>query len=126
MPSSAATVQRAGRFLVSGLLVTAFHALVAAGLIELFSLTPALANAIAFVMATIASYLANTLWSFSSAIGPGNLGRFIVVSLVGLGITAGVSGFISHLGWHYAIGIAAVVLTVPPATFLLHHFWTYR
>jgi len=37
-----------------------------------------------------------------------------------------VSGLAHWFGFHYAIGIALVVVTVPPLTFVLHNSWTYN
>lgn len=117
---------RAWRFGASGLLVTALHAVIAAGLIETVLPEPSLANGIAFLIATTASYLLNTHWSFARAPSKANLRRFLTVSFTGLLIAMAVSGIVAALGWPYWLGIACVVALVPPVTFLLHHNWTYR
>lgn len=119
-------VRRALRFGVTGIGVTALHVVIAASLINMMALRPALANGAAFIVATLTSYLINTFWSFSQTPAPTNLVRFIIVSLLGLGIAMAVSGTAEAWGFPYWVGIAAVVLTVPPTTFLLHAFWTYR
>jgi putative flippase GtrA len=56
------------RFIVSGLLVTGLHVLVATVFINLISRVPSLANSVAFIVATTFSYLINTLWSFSKSL----------------------------------------------------------
>lgn len=71
------------RFGVSGLGSTALHTLVATALFALRDATPVTANAIAFLCATAFSYLANTLWSFSSTVRPRNALRFLAVTLAG-------------------------------------------
>lgn len=119
-------MRRAWRFALSGLMVTALHAAIAASLIETVLPRPAVANGIAFVIATLSSYLLNTYWSFSRAPAAGNLLRFVSIALLGLGITVTIAGAASMLGHSYWIGIACVVLVVPPMTFLAHNFWTYR
>lgn len=118
--------RRALRFAVTGIGVTVLHVIIAAGLIEAAGWRPALANGAAFAVATLTSYLCNTLWSFSQTPAPANLARFVIVSLLGLGIAMAVSGAAEAWGLPYWLGIAAVVLSVPPTTFLLHAFWTYR
>lgn len=118
--------QQAQRFAASGLLVTATHILVADGLIRLVLPVPPLANGLAFVVATAFSYTINTLWSFSRPLHRRTLFRFVLVSCVGLGLAVGVSGIAHYLQFHYMYGIALVVATVPPVTFLLHSVWTYR
>ncbi|EDT43187.1 hypothetical protein BamMEX5DRAFT_1015 [Burkholderia ambifaria MEX-5] len=49
----------------------------------LLDATQVFANAVAFVCATAFSYLANTLWSFSSTVHSRNLGRYLTVALAG-------------------------------------------
>jgi putative flippase GtrA len=118
--------QRAARFGISGLFVTGLHALIAASLIEFILPWPALANGIAFVVATFVSYMINTVWSFSQMPVLANLLRFLTVAFIGLLITMAISGTAAAAGFSYWIGIACVVLVVPPCTFLMHTFWTYR
>ena len=50
----------------------------------LFDASPVAANAVAFVIATVFSYLANTLWSFSATVQWSNLIRFLAVAAAGL------------------------------------------
>ncbi len=114
------------RFAATGLFNTALHAAVATAWINLVSPTPSIANAIAFTIATIASFFINTLWSFSSAVDRVVLVKFLLVAMVGLPIAAGVSGLADWFGFSYQIGIAAVVCVMPPVNFLMHNFWTYR
>ena len=71
-------------------------------------------------------FLINTLWSFSKSLHGKNMSRFIVVSMIGCFLAMTVSGLADLYSFHYAIGIIWVALTVPPVTFLLHSFWTYR
>ena len=120
------SLKQAKRFIVSGLLVTGLHVLVATVFINLISPVPSLANGVAFMVATTFSYLINTLWSFSKSLHGKNMSRFIVVSMIGCFLAMTVSGLADLYGFHYAIGIMWVALTVPPVTFLLHSFWTYR
>ena len=119
-------IRRAMRFAVTGVFVTLVHIAVATAWMQLARPTPALANAVAFLVATGFSYVINTLWSFSSGMGHQVLFKFFVVSLVGLSLSAGVSHGVDLLGFSYPYGIAAVVCVMPPVNFLLHNFWTYR
>ncbi|WP_269814073.1 GtrA family protein [Paraburkholderia kururiensis] len=114
------------RFGVSGVMATAVHAAVAMSLIVQTEAPPMLANALAFLSATGVSYLMNTLWSFSAPVHVRNASRFAVVSTLGLGLTALVSGGVQFAGGVPWSGIAAVACVVPPATFLAHRAWTYR
>ncbi|RQT40201.1 GtrA family protein [Burkholderia contaminans] len=114
------------RFGVSGVGSTALHALIAAAMFALFDATPVSANAVAFACSTAFSYLANTLWSFSSPVTWGNFARFLAVAMAGLGTTMMLAHGTETLGLARAWSIAAVVLCVPPVTFVLHRLWTYR
>lgn len=126
MLESFALRREALRFAIAGVLVTGLHVIVAVGFIRLVLPAPPLANGVAFVVATAFSYLINTLWSFSSPLYGRNLFRFVVVSMVGCLLAVTVSGIAEYYGLHYWIGIAGVACIVPPMTFLLHSFWTYR
>ncbi|VVE50678.1 bactoprenol-linked glucose translocase (gtrA) [Pandoraea anhela] len=114
------------RFGVSGGVATAVHVIVAITLIAVFGVGSVPANAVAFCVATPCSYLLNTLWSFSARVHRTSLARFLPVSVFGLVLTTFVARTVEHLGGNHWLGIAAVVLTVPPTTFLLHRYWTYR
>ncbi|MBN3772797.1 GtrA family protein [Burkholderia sp. Se-20378] len=108
------------RFGVSGVGSTALHALIAAAMFARFDATPVSANAVAF------SYLANTLWSFSSPVTWGNFVRFLAVATAGLGMTMLLAHGTGTLGLARAWSVVAVVLCVPPVTFVLHRLWTCR
>ena len=114
------------RFAISGLFVTGVHVLIATILISFILITPSLANGVAFVVATLFSYLINTLWSFSSSLHKRNLYRFFLVSFIGLLLSMSISGAAQYGGLYYLYGIAFVVCIVPAVTFLLHNFWTYQ
>lgn len=118
--------RRARRFAITGLLVTGLHVLVAAGIINFLLPVPTIANGMAFLVATTFSYMLNTMWSFSSSVKRDNFLRFILVSLVGLFLAVFVSGVAEYSEMHYMFGIGLVACIVPPVTFLLHNFWTYR
>lgn len=124
--ASTKLIKQAQRFAISGLLVTSLHVLVATCFINFVLAVPSLANGVAFVVATVFSYMVNTLWSFSSPLHRRNLLRFVLVSLVGLFLAVAVSGYAQYYNLHYIYGIGLVVCTVTPVTFLLHGFWTYR
>ena len=114
------------RFGASGVFATGLHVGIALTLIADAGMSPSWANAIAFTWATTASYLLNTFWSFSALPALMNAGRFALVSLGGLTLTALVSRLTQLEGGSPALGIALVVCVVPPLTFVAHRCWTYR
>ncbi|MBX9404368.1 GtrA family protein [Pseudomonas baetica] len=121
-----ALIQRGIRFAVTGVFVTALHALVAVMFINFVTPQPPLANGVAFAVATVVSYLINTTWSFSARLHGRTLLRFLLVSLGGFVLAMFVAWAAQMAGMHYLLGIGAVALTVPAFTFVLHNFWTYR
>lgn len=118
--------KQALRFAFSGLLVTGLHVIIATAFIRIVLPSPSLANGVAFLVATVFSYLVNTMWSFSSPLHGRNLFRFCFVSSIGLFLAMAISGAAQYYGLHYWYGIGFVVCTIPPVTFLLHSFWTYK
>ncbi|SDR58436.1 Putative flippase GtrA (transmembrane translocase of bactoprenol-linked glucose) [Burkholderia orbicola] len=114
------------RFGVSGLCSTAIHVLVATTLFARLDAAPVTANAIAFLCATAFSYLANTLWSFSSTVRTRNAMRFLAVTLAGFVETMLIARAAEALDAPRAMGVVAIALLIPPTTFVLHRLWTYR
>jgi putative flippase GtrA len=121
-----ALIQRGLRFAVTGLLVTALHALVAVLFINSIAAQPPLANGVAFAVATVVSYVINTTWSFSARLHGRTLRRFLLVSTGGFFLAMFVAWAAQIAGLPYLLGIVAVALTIPAFTFVLHNFWTYR
>ncbi|MDO7899747.1 GtrA family protein [Pseudomonas citrulli] len=119
-------LRRALRFALTGLFVTAIHVVAAVSFMHLVLANPPLANGFAFLVATLVSYLINTLWSFSSQLRGRTLGRFVVVSVGGFWLAMLVAWVAQGAGLDYRAGIAAVALVIPVFTFILHNFWTYR
>lgn len=122
----AAERTRLFRFGISGICSTAINTLVASAMFALFDASPVAANAVAFVIATVFSYLANTLWSFSATVQWSNLIRFLAVAAAGLIETMMLAHGTEALNLAAGWSIVAVVLFVPPVTFVLHRLWTYR
>lgn len=120
------TIVRVLRFGVSGVAATGVHVAIATTLINGFSTTQVTANGVAFVCANVCSYLLNALWSFSAKPGGANFLRFYCVSLFGLALTLAISWTAQTLGLSYWAGLACILTVVPPITFVLHRFWTFR
>jgi len=120
------TLVRLFRFGVSGVIATGVHVAVATPLIYLLHASQVGANGVAFVVANVASYLLNTLWSFGATPTRDSYLRFLIVSLLGLAMTLGISAGAQALGFGYWAGLAAILSVVPVVTFVLHRTWTYR
>ncbi|WP_350598127.1 GtrA family protein [Pseudomonas sp. 65/3-MNA-CIBAN-0223] len=123
---NSALIKTALRFALTGLLVTALHAVVAVLFINFVMPLPPLANGVAFAVATVVSYLINTTWSFSARLRGRTLLRFMTVSGAGFLLAMLVAWAAQVAGLDYLLGIGAVAVTLPAFTFVLHIFWTYR
>lgn len=124
--SCSATVRRAIRFSLTGLLVTGVHVAVASLWINRVHPLPAVANGVAFVTATVIGLLINTYWSFSGQLDRRTASRYFAVAIVGLLASMVLSHGIYLAGLNYWYGIGLVVVVMPVLNFLMHHHWTYR
>lgn len=118
--------REASRFAVVGAGSTALHIAVASTLLEVGGYAAGEANGLAFMVATVASYWLNTMWTFDAPPGLGSLLRYALVATIGLIVTVGIASAIERVGYRYWVGIALVVTIVPALTFVLHRLWTYR
>lgn len=121
------------RFGMTGVANTGIHALVAFLCLNGFFLgvsslvaSPVVANGLAFVVATIFSYVVNTRWSFSTEMNARNFQRFIGVALIGLAAAMLLAKFAEVIGLPAMGGVVLVVCVMPLINFALHSLWTYR
>ena len=118
--------KKINRFLITGILVTSVHAVIAVILIHNMILKPPLANGVAFILATVTSCVINTRWSFSSKLSHHVIFKFCTVSIIGLLISVSVAWVAQELGVSYLFGIFFIAIISPAITFILHNFWTYK
>jgi putative flippase GtrA len=114
------------RFALVGIIVTLVHVVVAIGLIEGMQMLPGAANGVAFALANLVSYVANTKWSFQTRLGLDTWKRFVIVSAAAWVLTVAITWGIDRAGGHYLLGISIVVTLVPALSFAAHRWFTYR
>ena len=119
-------LKRTVRFGATGLFITALHVAIATLFVNYVLHDSSIANGVAFCIATIASYLMHTKWSFSSQVQRKTFVKFMVVSAFGLGLSLGIPLIVNALGFNYIVATLAVVFVLPVTNFVLHNFWTYR
>lgn len=124
---------RGFRFGVTGVANTGIHALVAVLCLNGFFVGvpwlvagPVAANGVAFVVATVFSYVANTVWSFSTKMNRRNFQRFLLVAVIGLFAAMALAKLAELVGLPPLGSVALVVCLMPFANFGLHSLWTYR
>jgi putative flippase GtrA len=114
------------RFSIVGLGMTALHVGVASLLITRAQWHPAAANSLAFVLANLCSFAANSLWSFNSRPQADNLMRFFAVSVLAWAVTTGLAAAVEGAGGPFWLGIALVVTVVPALSYLAHRHFSFR
>lgn len=102
------------------------HVLIVVAVIEFRNFSPSIANALAFILATIFSSIANTYWSFDAEISRTIILRFWGVALLGLCLAITISSIAEYLKLHYLIGVLMVVTVTPVISYTLHKNWTYK
>lgn len=113
-------------FALIGVLSTLTHVCVATFCIELLGARPPVANVVAFAVATMFSYTANTLLSFGQRLSAATAWRFGLVAGAGGVVSTCITWVVEQAGGHYAVGIALVVTVIPAFSYLGHRFFTYR
>ncbi|MBA2125886.1 sugar translocase [Hyphomicrobium methylovorum] len=117
---------RLARFAVSGSASTATHIAIAWSCIQHLGISPPLANGIAFSCATLVSCVLNTRWTFATQWSRKKVFRFLVVTFCMALVSMALAYVVELVGLSYVVGIAAIVIFVPPMTYILHASWTYR
>jgi putative flippase GtrA len=101
------------RFVVVGGIVTATHFAVLIFLVELVDCPPVIATAGAFLVAVSVSYTLNGLWTFRVWNSHRQRApRFLVVSVIGLGLNTGVFWVVLSLGALYLLAQVAASAVV--------------
>lgn len=119
-------VERAIKFLMTGATSTAIYVGLSYVMIATRACGVVVSSVVAFITASLFSYLANTLWSFSETPTTANLAKFAAVAISGSIISATILKCAIAEGFGYWIGITLTLCFVPLMTFIAHQFWTYR
>lgn len=114
------------RFASIGVLNTLIHLGVVTGLVESGVLSPVPANGMAFVVANLFSFWANSRFTFRAVPSLQRYGRFLFVSLAGLLLTLLASLIGEWLRWHYLGGVLLSFVLLPLLSFAANRWWTWR
>jgi len=115
-------------FAVVGAAATLTHVVAALTARELAGLGPMNANFVGYLMAVGVSYVGNARLTFRRrALHGPQFMRFVVVSLLGLGVTQGLTWLlVQQLGWPFWAGLGVVAVAVPALSFGLSRVWAFR
>lgn len=114
------------KFLLVGLVSSTFYAGSTMLLTEFRILGPVPSSVVGFVLGTLASWLLNSLWTFSARLHGVLLLRFVIVTLMGLGLNVLIMKSVNRMGIDYRLGLFCVLVIVPVFNFCCHRWWTYR
>lgn len=112
-------------FAIIGVVNTFVHGAILLWAVETLHLHLLLAHALAFWVANLFSYIVNSRVTFKVPLGALSYARFLLASLVALCLTLGIAWLTNHLGVHYQIGFAIIVITVPLFSFAVIKFWAF-
>lgn len=115
-------------FAVVGAVATLTHVIAALAARELAGLSPLVANFVGYACAVGVSYVGNARFTFRRAVlhGP-QFARFVVVSLMGLALTQGLTWLlVEQAGWPFWAGLAVVAVAVPALSFVMQRLWAFR
>ena len=114
------------RFAVIGVINTLIHLAVVTGLVESGTLLPVPANGLAYMVANLFSFWANSRYTFRAQVNWHRYGRFLSVSAAGLLLTLMASQLGEWLHWHYLAGVLLSFVLLPILSFAANRWWTWR
>jgi putative flippase GtrA len=85
------------------------------------------ANILGFFIALCLTYVGHAYWTFGvDDKHPQRVLRFAISSLACLGFSSAIIELVySSWGYDYSVALLAIVIAVPPVSFLLARFWTF-
>lgn len=113
-------------FALIGGINTVLHSGTVIALVEANLAPVVAAHVIGFALANTFSFFANCALAFQQPPSWTRYKRFLMVSMLSLGLTVGLSALAQYLAWHYLAGLLLVLLCGPVLTFVLHKAITFR
>lgn len=116
------------KFLGIGGIATALQYVLLAIMVELLGINAVIASTLAYVASSVANYMMNYYFTFSSTAGHRQAAsKFAVVVCCGLGINAGVMFILLNVvGLHYLAAQICATLVVLICNYIAHKHWTYK
>lgn len=122
---SANTATQLVRFLLVGLLAAVAYLAVMALVVDGLGGRVLWAAFLAFVFATLVSFVGNALWSFGARPTAANAARFFIVNTVGLLLNLLIAWAMERAGVHYLLISLTVLIVVPLFNFAGHRLITF-
>lgn len=122
---SATTARQLIRFFVVGGFAAVAYVAVMAAVVEGFGGRVLLGAFLAFVIATLASFIGNALWSFGARLTPARAAMFFAVNTAGLCLNMLIAWLLERAGVHYLLISLTVLIVVPMFNFAGHRLITF-
>ena len=122
---SAATATQLIRFVMVGLVAAVAYVAVMALVVDGLHGRVLLGAFLAFVFATLVSFVGNAIWSFGARPSAANAVRFFIVNTVGLLLNMLIAGLLERAGAHYLVISLVVLIVVPMFNFAGHRLITF-
>lgn len=122
---SATTATQLIRFFLVGLVAALAYVAVMALVVDGFKARVLLGAFLAFVFATLVSFVGNALWSFGARPTASNALRFFAVNTVGLVLNMAIAWAMERAGAHYLLVSLVVLIVVPLFNFAGHRLITF-
>jgi putative flippase GtrA len=122
---SAATARQLIRFFVVGGGAAIAYVAVMAAVVDGFGGRVLLGAFLAFVLATLVSFVGNALWSFGARLTSAKAAMFFAVNTVGLCLNMLIAWLLERAGVHYLLISLTVLVVVPMFNFAGHRLITF-
>jgi putative flippase GtrA len=119
------TARQLIRFFAVGGLAAITYVAVMALVVDGFGGRVLLGAFLAFVIATLVSFVGNALWSFEARPTPAKAMMFFAVNTVGLGLNMLIAWLLERAGVHYLLISLTVLVVVPLFNFAGHRLITF-
>lgn len=122
---SPGTARQLIRFFVVGGLAAVTYVAMMAAVVDGFGGRVLLGAFLAFVIATLVSFVGNALWSFGSRLTAAKAAMFFAVNTMGLGLNMLIAWLLERAGVHYLLISLTVLIVVPLFNFAGHRLITF-
>jgi len=122
---SAALARQLIRFFAVGGLAAVTYVAIMAIVVDGFGGRVLLGAFLAFVIATLVSFVGNALWSFGARLTSAKAAMFFAVNTIGLGLNMLIAWLLERAGVHYLLISLTVLIVVPLFNFAGHRLITF-
>ena len=113
-------------FSLIGISNVAVYLLLVSFFIYLTQLNLSIVNGLAYLFSAVYSFCLNSIFTFKQAFNIMRLVKFLTASLF-LSLCASViTSIILFLGFQYWISVMVVIFGLPPLSFFIHKYWSFK